>query len=688
VNICKISRFIVVGLSFLFTFQAMAAIQVVVRDSGGSEELIELYSNYHALVIGASDYQTGWRDLPNAVSDAREVSALLKDLGWNVDLLENPDGKTLNLKLNDLIVSTASDQEKAVLVWFSGHGHTEVRADGSPFGYLVPVDSPDPYSDRAGFLGTAISMDRIKSVSTQLRAKHVLMMFDSCFSGTLFSATRAMSPSPYIKRKVEGQVRQYITAGQAEETVPDRSVFKQSFIDGVQDGEADFNQDGYITGTELGSYLTEKVANYTNGAQNPLFGKIQNPYLNKGDFVFLNPAYDDQVSQNPQAKPREMDRRVLDLAFWQEIKSSSDPALYEEYLNQFPQGVFSGLATIRLAKLRAPKDSGHSATTVDSKSVWCATNDLVLSMSKYYCDARSGKSYSSEQQAQAEHQRLKKKTTTASSSSRVWCASPYRAFSTSKKYCNSKNWKSFSTKTQAQREHQRLKGTATPSTASAERERIEALLTRALTAFDTDRLIDPPEENALTLYRAALDLDPTNQRARNGIGNITAFYLRQARDALSQNELSNAARSLQIAKAVDPTHAGVDTLIEHLQRREYLVTEQQRLQAEADARIAKAREMVNEHEAVSAFGALAWAIQQRVSSNWSEPGDFSGMSVAFLVKVDRDGNVISATITKKSGDARLDESAENAIFKSSPLPFPTEPRYYEYLKEFNFVFKP
>ncbi|MDP6290691.1 MAG: cell envelope integrity protein TolA [Arenicellales bacterium] len=105
--------------------------------------------------------------------------------------------------------------------------------------------------------------------------------------------------------------------------------------------------------------------------------------------------------------------------------------------------------------------------------------------------------------------------------------------------------------------------------------------------------------------------------------------------------------------------------------------------AEAQAQLER-----DEQEAVSAFGALVWAIQQRVSSNWSEPGDFSGMSVSFLVKVDRDGNVISVTITKKSGDSRLDESAENAIFKASPLPFPTEPRYYEYLKEFNFVFKP
>ena len=91
---------------------------------------------------------------------------------------------------------------------------------------------------------------------------------------------------------------------------------------------------------------------------------------------------------------------------------------------------------------------------------------------------------------------------------------------------------------------------------------------------------------------------------------------------------------------------------------------------------------------MSAFGAVAWAIKEQVSSNWSEPGDFSGLSVEFLVTVDREGNVLSVKTTRSSGDARLDESAENAIFKASPLPFPGEARFYEYLKEFNFIFRP
>ena len=65
--------------------------------------------------------------------------------------------------------------------------------------------------------------------------------------------------------------------------------------------------------------------------------------------------------------------------------------------------------------------------------------------------------------------------------------------------------------------------------------------------------------------------------------------------------------------------------------------------------------------------------------------ELSGM---WTVGQSRCGNVLSVKMNRSSGNARLDESAENAIFKTSPLPFPGEARFYEYLKEFNFVFKP
>jgi len=95
-----------------------------------------------------------------------------------------------------------------------------------------------------------------------------------------------------------------------------------------------------------------------------------------------------------------------------------------------------------------------------------------------------------------------------------------------------------------------------------------------------------------------------------------------------------------------------------------------------------------ESEAIAAFRNLAAVIKRKVEIHWSAPGDFSGLSVEFLVKVDRGGNVLSAKMTRSSGNLTLDDSAKNAISKASPIPFPSDPRFYPYLKEFNFIFKP
>jgi len=88
-----------------------------------------------------------------------------------------------------------------------------------------------------------------------------------------------------ITEKSTRPVRQFITAGEAGEQVPDKSVFKIVFPDGIK-GDADLNDDGYVTGSELGMHLQNSVVNYTRGGQHPQYGKINNPKLDKGDFIF------------------------------------------------------------------------------------------------------------------------------------------------------------------------------------------------------------------------------------------------------------------------------------------------------------------------------------------------------------------------------------------------------------------
>jgi hypothetical protein len=259
---------------------------VQTKASSGATKQIPLYSGYYALVVGCADYTEGWPRLPNPVDDAKEVAVTLRQMGWQVDLLENPGWDRLDTALNQLIVGPGKVKDKAVLFWFSGHGHTLEEADGTKLGYIVPVDAPRPGKDEIGFMRRAIDMRQIETVAKRIRSKHVLMVFDSCFSGAIFTMVRS-APSDYIEEKIAAPVREFITAGRENEQVPDRSVFKISFIQGIKDGYADVNRDGYVTGEELGAYLEENVVNYSHKAQHPQFGKINNPKLDKGDFVFV-----------------------------------------------------------------------------------------------------------------------------------------------------------------------------------------------------------------------------------------------------------------------------------------------------------------------------------------------------------------------------------------------------------------
>ena len=107
----------------------------------------------------------------------------------------------------------------------------------------------------------------------------------------------------------------------------------------------------------------------------------------------------------------------------------------------------------------------------------------------------------------------------------------------------------------------------------------------------------------------------------------------------------------------------------------------------------KQRQLQEEREvqeaAYSAIGALVGRIGAKVRQNWNKPpGSMAGLETVISVKVQRTGEVRSVKVVKSSGNVYFDQSAENAVYKASPLPFPDEPRYYEFIKEFNFKFVP
>ncbi|WP_457576800.1 SUMF1/EgtB/PvdO family nonheme iron enzyme [Desulfomarina sp.] len=257
--------------------------RLVVKDSNGKN--VSSFEGSYALVIGVSNYTNGWPGLPGVKKDIRLVREALEKKGFQVTVLKNPDGASLEDGFEKFIEQYGSKEDNRLLIYFAGHGHTVTpKYQGEPLGYIVPADAPDPHDDLRRFRRVAMSMQRIEEYSLNIDARHVLFLFDSCFSGSLFAMSRAIPQ--HISYKTGKPVRQYITSGNADETVSDESLFRAQFIEALN-GEGDVNGDGYVTGSELGEFLQQSVVNYSKGSQHPQYGKIRHRFLDKGDFVFL-----------------------------------------------------------------------------------------------------------------------------------------------------------------------------------------------------------------------------------------------------------------------------------------------------------------------------------------------------------------------------------------------------------------
>lgn len=282
---------------------------------------VSIYKESHALVIGVSDYKestesfTGWPDLPGVVTDVQLVKLALEDQGFHVVTVLNPNQNELEAAFRNFIMRYGEEDENRLLFYFAGHGHTLTLTDGRVLGYIVPQDAPSPNLDVKGFRAKALSMMQIEVFAKTIISKHALFLFDSCFSGSIFSMTRAVPQ--HISYKTGKPVRQFITAGTAEEEVPDESIFRRQFIAALQ-GDGDTNQDGYVTGVELGEFLSNTVGNYSKGTQHPQYGKIRDPNLDKGDFVFPlanSPTFIDPGEKVAKFTPKapEVERSLLSL---------------------------------------------------------------------------------------------------------------------------------------------------------------------------------------------------------------------------------------------------------------------------------------------------------------------------------------------------------------------------------------
>lgn len=341
---------ILAGLAATTTLPLFAQMRGLSINAPDTGEEIPLYQGSYALVIGASDYTNGWPRLPGVKEDIAAVKAALEKHGFEVSTTENPNQQQLQQAFTDFIGKYGQSPENRLVFYFAGHGHTLKLAYGGEMGYIVPVDAPNPNDDEAGFIEKALDMQMMEVYAKRIQAKHAFFLFDSCFSGSIFSLSRAVPES--ISYKTAKPVRQFLTSGSAEETVPDKSIFRQQLIAAL-DGEADANQDGYVTGTELSEFMQNNVINYSQGSQHPQYGKIRHPMLDKGDFVFKL-EISATVSAGTSAESETPISTVgadPETEMWHLVKNSTDASDVTDFLAAYPDGKFTKAAQLKLKQL-------------------------------------------------------------------------------------------------------------------------------------------------------------------------------------------------------------------------------------------------------------------------------------------------------------------------------------------------
>lgn len=261
---------------------------IKIKNEDATTREVTPYKGSYALVIGVSAYSNGWSELPGVEDDVEAVSKLLKRKGFDVQVSSSGGVREMvRYKIENFINNYGLSPENRLVIYFAGHGHTE-KIGSREIGYIVMADAPLPKENFTLFQQRAIEMSEIESLARRMKSKHALFIFDSCFSGTLMrdkGPKSSNSITEAITEKTLRPIRQFITSGSADQIVPDKSIFRV-MLEKALDGEADSNHDGFVTGSELGGYLEQKVSQSSRNSQIPQYSKIRDAGLDEGDFVF------------------------------------------------------------------------------------------------------------------------------------------------------------------------------------------------------------------------------------------------------------------------------------------------------------------------------------------------------------------------------------------------------------------
>ncbi len=263
------------------------------------------FGRYYALVIGNNNH-TNFDNLKTAVNDAEAVASILRSqYGFKTAVLRNASQKKMLSAFNSFVKRLGAKDN--LLIYYAGHG----KLTGG--GYWLPSNA------EKGNKKTWISNAALTNFIDAMKAKHVLVVADSCYSGTL---SQSAIPRPILNSKrnrawfeavTTTKVRVVMSSGGLKPVLDsgsgNHSVFANAFLRALRSGNS------VIEGAGLYQALRQQVKTASGARgyrQNPVYAPIKFAGHQAGDFIFLKGGR--VASLDKQPIPNKNDEKVQ--RFW------------------------------------------------------------------------------------------------------------------------------------------------------------------------------------------------------------------------------------------------------------------------------------------------------------------------------------------------------------------------------------
>ncbi len=235
------------------------------------------FGQYYALIIANNNY-TYIPGLTAAVPDGLAVAQVLRDLyGFQTEILIDASRYEIISAMAEFRGRLGANDN--FLIYYAGHGLLDREADR---GYWIPIDGE--LDNPSNWVANSDITSAIRAMS----AKHIILVVDSCYSGTLTRDIKTTLPSSQDDlawlQRISGKVaRTVLTSGGLEPVVDsgggNHSVFAKAFLDVLRENT------GMIDGQTVFSRLKRPVI--VNAAQTPEYSDLRFAGHDGGDFIFV-----------------------------------------------------------------------------------------------------------------------------------------------------------------------------------------------------------------------------------------------------------------------------------------------------------------------------------------------------------------------------------------------------------------